>query len=92
MGYNIYYTSKSLGLDSLPVAGKVNITPIGRASVKLDSPIKHLQISSSSNAPAAIAFAESITLPPPTANIKEIFSILQISIPFLTKEEYFYVY
>ena len=56
-------------LSSLPAALIVKITPIGRAFIGFFSWLLKSQGSKSTNAPQAIAFAESITEPPPTAKI-----------------------
>jgi hypothetical protein len=66
---------------SLPAAGIVKITPTLSASVISCFLSQKSQKSPSYSAPAAIALAESITDPPPTAKIKSTFSFLHKSIP-----------
>jgi hypothetical protein len=66
---------------SLPVPESVKIIKIGIDLFEDDFPENKSQISPSNKEPAAIAFAESITLPPPTARIPSILFCLIISIP-----------
>ena len=58
-------------LISLPAAGIVNTTPTGSDFSSFTLPIQMSQISASGFAvPCAVAFAVSMTLPPPTAKIR----------------------
>ena len=79
----------TVALDpSDPAAGIVRITPILKADLILALLSKKSQKSPLYLAPAAIALAESIADPPPTAKMKSTFSVLQISIPLW----YFYLW
>jgi len=66
---------------SEPAPGIIKTTPIPNISWGILFPVKKSQTSPLSTAPSEIALAESITLAPPTAKIKVIFSSLQILIP-----------
>ena len=57
-------------LDSLPAAGMVRMVPTGSARRRTALPVKKSQTSPSYGTPMAMALAESMTLPPPTARIK----------------------
>ncbi len=57
------------GLVSLPAAAMVRMVPIGKASFTLILPVKKSHTSPSYGTPTAMALAESIALPPPTARI-----------------------
>ena len=73
-------------LDSLPVAGQVRITPTGREDSGTAAPVKKSHTSPLITAPNPIAFAESITLPPPIAITKSTSSFFAISIPSYTRD------
>ncbi len=54
-------------LISAPVAARVDTAPMGRALPAARLPVKKSQTSPSSTAPTAMALAQSMALPPPTA-------------------------
>ena len=69
-----------------PDPGIVRTTPTFREFTGSFFPVKKSHTSPSYTAPRDIAFAESITLPPPTARIKSILFFLHISIPSYTRD------
>ena len=70
--------------DSLPAADMVNTAPNGMVSRTFALPEKKSQKSPSYRLPCAIAFAESIAEPPPTARMKSIRSRRTRSMPSYT--------
>ncbi|MNY70443.1 hypothetical protein D3C86_2085760 [compost metagenome] len=66
---------------SEPVAAIVSTVASGSASVAAALRVGISQKSPSYLAPTAIAFAQSITLPPPTARIRSILLLRQSSTP-----------
>ena len=72
------------GDDSLPEAAMVRMVPTGRAEEGKALPSKKSQKSPLYGTPSAMALAESMTLPPPTARIKSTSSLRHSSIPSCT--------
>ena len=79
-----FVTTEDLSI-SLPVAGRVRITPKGTLAVAGSQFTKNFsQKSPSAGVPTAMALQQSMVLPPPTARIRSMSCFRQMSMPSYT--------